>query len=137
MTHSLKNQKGFSFIEIMTTIAVLSLGIVAIYQSFFKSLEYVNHVTYRLHALNLLSNKIEMIQKRFEVTGEIVLSDAGPAAVVLHGRKFEFQQKINLMNVNRKKGIYQLDVSLSWVESGRSITLSRSCYIYNDNPKPS
>lgn len=133
----LKNKKGFSFIEMMTTMAVLSLGIVAVYQSFFKSLEYVNHMTYRLHALNILSNKIEMIQKRFEVTGEIVLTEAHPAVVYIHGQKIEFQQDVDLVSLNQKKHIYQLNVALSWKESGRNITLSRSCYIYHDNPKPS
>ena len=137
MRYFLKTKKGFSFIEIMTTVAVLSLGIVAIYQSFFKSLEYVNHMTYRLHALNILVNKIEMIQKEFEVTGEIKLVASTPASAVIHGRTVEFQEKVDLVSLNTMKNIYQINVVLSWSESGRNISLSRSCYIYHDNPKPS
>lgn len=132
-----KNNKGFSFIEIMTTVAVLALGIVSIYQAFFKSLAYMNHMTYRLHALNVLVNKIEMIQKEFEVTGEIVLADAGPLVSIIHGQRVEFQQRVDLVNVNQKKHLYEIHVILSWSESGRQITLSRSCYIYHDNSKSS
>lgn len=121
----------------MTTVAILSLGIVAIYQSFFKSLEYVNHMTYRLHALNFLSNKIEMIQKEFEVTGRIVLTDPTPSVAVIRGRKVAFLQQVDLVNVGKMKKVYQLNVVLSWNESGRPISLSRSCYIYYDSLKAS
>jgi len=132
-----KNQDGFSFIEIMTTVAVLSLGILAVYQSFFKSLDYLNHMTYRLHALNILSNKIELVQKRLEVSGEIALNEPTPAIVSINGKTVEFQQDVQISDVHQLKNIYRLDVTLSWQESGRNITLSRSCYIYYDNPKKS
>jgi prepilin-type N-terminal cleavage/methylation domain-containing protein len=137
MFYFLKTKKGFSFIEMMTTVAVLSVGIVAIYQSFFKSLEYINHMTYRLHALNILSNKIEMIQKEFEVTGEIHLAAPRQASVIVHGRRVEFQEKVDLVSLSKMQNIYQIHVVLSWRESGRNISLSRSCYIYHDNSKPS
>lgn len=137
MTLLLKDKKGFSFIEMMTTIAVLSLGIVAVYQSFFKSLGYVNHMTYRLCALNIISSEIELIQKRFEVTGEIVLTDVRPKTVQVHGHPIEFTPYVDLASVNNKENIYQLNIALSWNESGRQIVMSRSCYIYHDNPKSS
>ncbi len=128
-------QDGFSFIEIMTTVAVLSLGIVAIYQSFFKSLDYLNHMTYRLHALSILANKVELIQKRLEVTGELVLTGVSPASAYINGRNVDFAENVHVSQVGSLKNIYKLDVVLSWRESGRAITMSRSCYVYYDHAK--
>lgn len=130
-----RRQGGFSFIEVMTTVAVLSLGIVAIYQSFFKSLDYLNHMTYRLHALSILANKIELIQKRLEVTGEVLLTGLPPASAYINGTNVDFDEHVQVSQVGSLKNIYKLDIVLSWRESGRAITMSRSCYVYYDRAK--
>src|SRR3989338_11171657 len=63
-----KRNRGVSFVEVMVAAAILSFGIVMLYRAFFVSLNYVNHITYRLYAMNILDNKISMLQKTFEVS---------------------------------------------------------------------
>ena len=62
MRSRVRRKTGFSFVEVMTTVAVLSVGIVAIYQSFLKSLDYMNHMTNRLYVLNRIINTVEEVQ---------------------------------------------------------------------------
>ena len=61
-----RTKKGFSFIEVMVATAILSAGIVAIFQSFFLSMNYLNHLTYRIHALSLIENQIVRIKTQIK-----------------------------------------------------------------------
>src|SRR3989338_1352826 len=59
-----KNSKrGFSFLEVMVAVMVLSGGLISIYKSFFTSLDYTNHLTIRLQANILLDEKIATLNR--------------------------------------------------------------------------
>lgn len=137
MRSRVRRKTGFSFVEVMTTVAVLSVGIVAIYQSFLKSLDYMNHMTNRLYVLNRIINTVEEVQKEFELTGKVASKPSGPVALSLGGRTINIQEDIALAPLDAAGSIYQVQVVVSWEESGRKITLSRSCYIYHDHSSPS
>ncbi|MFA5060672.1 MAG: prepilin-type N-terminal cleavage/methylation domain-containing protein [Candidatus Omnitrophota bacterium] len=125
-----KNRFGFSFVELMVAVAVLASGIVFIYRIFFISLNYSNHVVYRLHALDLLSQKIETTERIFREKNEIVFgSQQEVKTVLINNRPVDFRYVLDFKSVDGLESLYDLTVSVSWAEGVQKKTLSRSAYI--------
>src|SRR5262249_2192122 len=121
----------FTFIEVMVATAVLSLGIVLIYKSFFISLNVLEHLTNRLYALVLLDNKIVDMQKQFETKKEIPFSDSPDTKTLsIDHRAVTFNFEKEVSSIGSLEGLYALNLGISWRESqGRNIHLSRQLLI--------
>lgn len=114
----------------MVAVAVLASGIVFIYRIFFISLNYSNHVVYRLHALDLLSQKIETTERIFREKNEIVFgSQQEVKTVLINNRPVDFRYVLDFKSVDGLESLYDLTVSVSWAEGVQKKTLSRSAYI--------
>jgi len=136
---ALKNNRwgkhGFSFVEVMVALAILSGGVVFIYKSFLISLDYIHHLACRSYALTLLDNKINYFQQIFAAKKEILFNqqDAGDE-VTINNRKVYFRYEMDFKMVEKLKNIYQLDISLAWNEGNRHKQLARQVYIANYDP---
>ena len=127
---SRRRERGFSFVEVMVTMVVMSLGVVMIYKAFFTSLNFINHVTYRLVALSLLDKRIADTEWLLKSQGVISLTQgARTESVVIHNKPVDFHFQTDFRNVGMLKGVYELELSLSWREGERDITVSRAVYI--------
>ena len=116
----------------MATACVLAFGLVAIYQAFFTSLNYLNHMTHRLHAMTLLDNKIEMIQKQLELKGQInlgYLKDLYHAQI--NNCDIDYKYEMSIEDIKDVDGIYQLNLAIMWTESTREIKISKTVYIFD------
>jgi len=123
---------GFSFIEVMITVSILSFGLVLIYRAFFISLNYMEHVTYRLHAMTLLDNKVAELAQLLK--GKSNLKATTLTEIDRHmvnNREVEFSFEIDYKPVLKPSGITQVDLALSWDEGIRNINLKRSVYLLN------
>lgn len=122
-----RRPRGLTFIEVMVTAVVLSVGLVAIYRAFFIGLDQLNHLSYRLYALNLLEQKIAVVEKDFRSLKDF---DIGPLAetVVINNHPVDFQYAITLVPVENLLSVFRLDIGLSWSEKGRSVSVARSAY---------
>lgn len=127
-----RKKNGFSFIEVMVTVCVLAFGLVGVYQAFFTSLNCIDHMTYRIHAMTLLDNQIEMLQKQLELKGELYignLKDSYP--VRINNRPVDYAYEIALKDLGNSSNVYQLDLSIKWKERARNVRISRSVYIFD------
>jgi prepilin-type N-terminal cleavage/methylation domain-containing protein len=127
-----RNPKGFTFIEIMTTLAVLGGGIVMLYKSFFLSLDYQNHLAYRVYASNLLEDKIsvtEQMARDYKVLA--FKKDEENEDVVFNNKPMSFHVDVKVAPVPEVPSLYQLDVKVSWKEQKRDVTMSRTAYLSN------
>ncbi|HLD69522.1 MAG TPA: prepilin-type N-terminal cleavage/methylation domain-containing protein [Candidatus Omnitrophota bacterium] len=126
-----KNSKrGFSFLEVMVAVMVLSGGLVSIYKSFFTSLDYTNHLTIRLQANILLDEKIATLNRLLQDQNQLTL--VGPQAVdrvIIAEKPVNFQYTLDLRSVENLKGLFLLDVSIGWMEGNRRIQLLREAYL--------
>jgi len=101
------NKKGFTFIEVMVTLVVLSAGIVFVYKSFFLCADYLTRLSLRLDANQLLDNKISEIKRYVKDSRDLSFSRSGVLPIVGFNHR------------------YQLDVQLTWEERGVKRHLSR------------
>lgn len=127
---SIKFKNGFSFIEIMVATIILTAGIVSIYQAYFVSLDYMNHVTHRMVAMRLLDKRIADMELLLRSKGAITLAAGSETkSVVIHHKKVEFHFETSYHNVDSLKGLYQVDLVLSWSDGARNIRIGRTVYI--------
>ena len=116
--------------EVMTTAAVLSFGLVMIYRAFFTALDYYQHVAYRLHALLHIQNKITMIQSDRQLNNRIVLNQEEQLyQTTINNRPIHFQLYMQVEALDGIPGLYQLSVTASWREGARDVSISRTTYI--------
>ncbi|MBF0570108.1 MAG: prepilin-type N-terminal cleavage/methylation domain-containing protein [Candidatus Omnitrophica bacterium] len=121
------SRRGITFIEVMVTAVILSAGLVAIYRAFFIGVDYLDHLSRRLCALDLIDNRVAVIERDFRALKDV---DVGALneTVVLNSHPVDFTYHIQLKPVGQLLSVFQLDISLSWQERGREITISRSAY---------
>lgn len=128
---SFGSRKGLTFIEVMVTAVILSVGLVAIYRSFFIGADVIQHLSNRLYALNLLEAKIATIERDFRTLKDF---DIGPLTeeAVINNYPVRFQYQVDLKPVGQLLTVFQLDITLSWEERGRTMSLFRSAYFSGD-----
>ena len=130
LTDFLKKKNGISFFEVMVTIAILSLGLVMIFRAFFISLDAINHLTYRWHAMVLLENKLVEIQQRFQTKGEILMElTSSPERAVINRHPVNFGYKTEVRHFADLDDFFQVNLTIFWRERSRDINLSQTAYI--------
>ena len=124
-------QKGLTFFEMLVAVSILASGMVMIYKGLLLSVDIQEYLMHRLYAGNLLEQKIGMIQRDFQDAEEenFLIPNGETQEVVLNNKPIAFQFSYDVRNLGNLKKILQLDVILSWVEHGRSFSLTRSAYV--------
>ncbi len=131
-------KKGYTFLELMVTVSVLSIGIVGIYKTLLVSLDYQRQLSCRLYASGLLEHEIAVLQNQFQATGELAAEENGKVVdVVLDRRTVAFQFSIGPGTFeNNILGLLPVTVLLSWPDNNRTINLKRDIYLVNLNARP-
>jgi prepilin-type N-terminal cleavage/methylation domain-containing protein len=124
---------GFTFIELMVTVVVLSGGLVAIYRSYFSALNYLDHLSTRVMALNLLESRMAVIERDFRSLKDFDIGELSEEAMV-NGRPVGFRYDIQLKPVGELLSVFELDIVLAWQEHGRDLNISRSAYFSGITP---
>lgn len=126
-----RKSSGFTFVEVMVTLAVLSVGIIMIYRSFLISLDQINYLTRRVYATVTLDNLISELERTLKVSKALPIGFDDTLEVDLGDKKLEFNQQINIAQNEELKNLFKVECVLSWKERNRPITLSRPAYISN------
>ncbi|HBG62529.1 MAG TPA: hypothetical protein DDX37_11970 [Candidatus Omnitrophica bacterium] len=123
------SDSGFTFVEIMVALAVLSLGIVIIFKGFIVSLDRMNYLTNRLYATTLLDNRITAIERMLRVYETLPFELNRKEKLNVGAKEIEFRQRMNISEVEDFADVFELDLSLLWDSGGKEMILSRSAYI--------
>ncbi len=127
----LRKQDGFTFIEIMVTLIILSVGLVAILKSFIISVDQMRHLTNRLYATTILDNQISSVERTLKVDNILPLSLEPIERISTGAKKVIFQPDIKISEIQDYVEIFQLDVHLTWMEGQKQRRLTRSAYLEN------
>ena len=124
---SLTGNRGFTLVEIMVATAVLSLGLVMIYQAFFISLDTFDYYLNHLNAQLCMDEMIWKMQDDFRQYGFFSPRQTSG--------KFTVGNRIFAWNMNygliEPEELYQINLSTYWQQGSRRIRLLRAAYISN------
>jgi hypothetical protein len=125
--------RGITFIEVMITVIILSTGLVALYRSFFSAVNYLDHLSTRFYALNLMESRIATIEKDFRSLKDF---DIGPLQeeALINNHPVAFQYTVDFKPVGTLLSVFELDIVLSWQERGRVVSISRTAYFSGVTP---
>lgn len=127
MDRRLWTKKGFTLVEIMATTAILSLGLVMIYQAFFVSLDTFDYYLNHLNAQLWLDEMIWQAQDNFTQYG--FFSPGQTSGEFIIGNK-SFNWNMDYDSIKPQE-LYKVSLGASWRQGSRIINLSRAAYISN------
>ena len=119
-------KKGFTFVEIMIALVMLSGGIVMIYKSFFLCVDYLSYLTCRLYASQMIESKIADISRSYRESSDSSFDRGGTTETVEVNHKWiDFNYGIEMSPVAGLDYLYRLNVTLSWYDGRRLMKVSR------------
>jgi len=119
-------RQGFTLIEVMVTVAILSFGILAIFESFFISLDAFSYYSNYLDAQGWINEKIWQIQDQLIKTGSLI---AGDDSGFFSVKNRNFNWATSISPIDEEYGLYKLGVSLFWREGSRERFVYRGAYV--------
>lgn len=122
----MKASAGFTFLELMVSVAVLAFGIVAIYEALLTSLNVFGSYSHYLNTRLWLSEEVWNVQDRVNHS-DIVVTGDNHGQLYRHGKKFDWMTTLDPLDV--EEGLYAMETRLSWEEGPRTVTLSRGGYV--------
>jgi type II secretory pathway component PulJ len=123
--------KGISFIEVMVTLSVFSLGFVGLLNVYRVSINRMNHLTVRLYAQVVLDNRLIAIERSLRAYRTLPLDVQAEDEAVIGSKTVVFDQSLRINAVDDFLNLFSAEVSLSWREGQESRSLTGSRYISN------
>ncbi len=126
MTGRVRSTRGFTLIEIMLTVAVLSAGIALIYRALLASLDFQTHLVHRLYAVHLLDQKAEQLKSAlyFEDASLFDVSDED-LLVTINNRPLLMSVDTRMDRIGNTMRLMDVDVSLRWNDRRRDVVMDR------------
>jgi len=122
---------GFTFVEVMVTLAILSSGIILLSKTFPLCLERMTHLQNRLYAITLLDNRMSTISRMLK-SDQVISFLSNPIEEVNVGREtINFKRGMKINQVEGYENLFQVNLSVAWREDNRNIKLNRSTYMSN------
>mgnify|MGYP001577766902 CR=1 FL=1 len=121
----LRARAGFTFVEIMVALAILSAGLVAVYKSLFVLLDSVGYVSSRLQAQYLVDNKLWEIENKINNT---LAADASREDITSKKMK-DFKWEIGISPIKGLQGLSNMKVAVLWQEKARQVQAARDTYL--------
>ncbi len=127
-----RKSTGFTLVELIVTVAILSFGIVAIYEALFVSVDAFGYYTNYLNTQDWISEKISETEDGLTQSQTLEIGQTS-GQITRNYKTFDW-----IMIVDQKseeQGLYQVNVTLSWREGSKTIKTSRTAYLLSPHLK--
>jgi len=118
------NKRGFTLIEVMVAVAVLSFGLVMVYQAFFIVLDSFNYSADYLEVSPWMDEKIWLAQDSIMRGGSE--NNTGQGEFILRNKKFNWS--LSSRALDPISNLSEVNLEVTWKEGRRSVLASRSFY---------
>ena len=124
-----RRSKGFTLIEILVALVVLSVGLVSVFRTFIASLNHLSHLTNRLYADNTLDNQFQILERKLRAYKALPVEIDEKHSINMGHKEFQVSQQMVLAAVEDFPDLFHLTLIFNWDEHGKEIKISRSGYI--------
>ncbi|UCC94429.1 MAG: prepilin-type N-terminal cleavage/methylation domain-containing protein [Candidatus Omnitrophota bacterium] len=121
-------QRGFSLVELIVSVAVLSLGIVIICQGLLVTLGGFNYCIDYLNVLLWIDEKVWDIQDKL-IHYRTLLTYEDSGTFILRNKHFDWNLSYDLTEGAEKASLYEITLTVSWREGMKRMNISRSAYV--------
>ena len=121
------NKRSFSLIEVLSAVAVLSLGFVFIYQVYFVFLDLFSYYKDYLQLGLILDEKLWETEQIFRYNPQI--QDIQTNGIFKIDNK-DFHWNLNYDLLDKESTLYRIDLNLKGQEGKRRFNLKRSSFIF-------
>ena len=119
------SKRAFTLIEVMVAVAVLSFGLVMVYQAFFIVLDTFNYGADYLEVSPWMDEKIWQAQDSIMRKG-LLEDNSADGELTLRNKKFTWA--LENSPIAGTNNLTALKLEVSWKEGKRVAQVSRSCY---------
>lgn len=121
----LANQKGLSLLEVLVSVAILSVGIVAVYQPMLKNVSVLHDAEHRVIANRVSQNEIWKAQEWAQRFKKI--PDKASQIITEHNKVFT--QSFIFMLAPGEDQLYIVKAITSWKSGSRVKQIQRQVYV--------
>ena len=120
------NTKAFSLIELMVAVAILSTGLVLIYEAFFLIADVTNSMPYYIKTQMLIDEEIWKEETALRISGYL-FPEARDGFMSVGDKNVQLDKEIKVLDA--LQGLYQIDMDFSWESGSKVIKNVNSLYI--------
>jgi hypothetical protein len=124
------NDKGSTFIELLVAVAVLSFGLVLLYEAFFSYMDAFNYSFRRLDVQQWMDEKVWEIEDELIRSGILMPGQLG-GSFIREGKTFTWTASVRTMGEIEDSFLYMLELDVTWEEISRDVCLSQVAYVQN------
>lgn len=121
-------RSSFTLLELIVTVAILSVGIVFIYEGFFTALGASVYCQDYLDVQMWIDQQLWSIQDNV-FRYNIVFAQGASGDFTLRGRRFHWDMEYALVEGTERANLYEVMVRVNWRQGQRDISVSRSTYV--------
>jgi len=119
-------KKGFTLVEVIMTGAILSFGIVSIYEALFVSVDTYSYYTHYLNTQDWISEKIWEVQSQLINSG-VAEEESTSGQIVREHKTYDWLMAVIL--IDETQSLYRVKVTISWNEGNKKINTTRETYL--------
>ncbi len=124
-------RKGFTFIEVMVTLTVLSLGFVMIFKAYVVAMDQMTYLTNRLYAATFLDNHIVRMERALRAYNTISYDAGEPKKVKVGSKNIYLKPSISVAALKNLDNLFYIDLTMRWTEGKYDRKIAQSAYISN------
>ena len=124
---------GFTFVEVMVTLVILSTGLVVIFKTLFYSLDQIHSLTTRLYADVLIENRISEVERLLRIYNAVPMDLNHSQLMNIGTKEVNFKEQMSFQDVDGLPDVFHFDFSISWDEGNHPMKLNRTTYLLDTN----
>ena len=119
--------RGFTLLEVLLCVAILSMALVMLYRPLIGSLQAFRTADSRAEARELMEQKIWELREKNREAGSVL---APVSTGELVGRRGSYQSRTEVHRLDSAPGLQEILFSLTWFEAGRPQKIQRNFFLF-------
>lgn len=129
--HRIKKNDGISFVQVMVTLMIMSLGFVSLLNVYRISIDRMSHLTNRIYLQLIQDNRLTFIDYSLRAYQKLPFDIRNNEETFIGSRKIQYDQTLQIHAMGDFLNIFFVGSSLNWKEGQKIRSLNAERYIAN------